>query len=307
MFPQLTLAPWTRMFASLALEVILVFALTALLARLVRSAPGQRMAWRMSFVALAALVLAEFSGLGHSLLQHLRPPPPASAPPRTFVITTSMGGDSPQAFAPMPNAANARVAPAANLQQDLRSTLARWLPLLALAGLFWVGARRSFGALRLFRLGRQTPLDSGDLAARLQTLGGRLGIRRHVRVKSMAGLSSPIAFGILRPTVGVPSDFCARFTVEQQEAMLAHELAHVAAFDAVWMLFADLVTALLCRHPGPWWPPTSPMRPGSHTRASNFTTLKRHRNRTRTMPPRFSSWARNSTTRARLTRPSRNG
>jgi|GEM_PF-6442145 hypothetical protein len=42
MLHQPILAPWARLFVSLALEVILVFALTALLARLVRSASGQR-------------------------------------------------------------------------------------------------------------------------------------------------------------------------------------------------------------------------------------------------------------------------
>ena len=56
MIPNPILAPWTRLFASLAIEVILVFALSALLAHLVRSASGQRMVWRMSFVALAGLV-----------------------------------------------------------------------------------------------------------------------------------------------------------------------------------------------------------------------------------------------------------
>src|SRR5882724_10774886 len=90
MFPHLILVPWTRLFVSLALEVILVFALTALLARLVRPASGQRMVWRVSFVVLGALVLAEFSGVGHSLLQPSRSSSPASVPPRTFVVTTSV-------------------------------------------------------------------------------------------------------------------------------------------------------------------------------------------------------------------------
>ncbi|HEU0009942.1 MAG TPA: M56 family metallopeptidase, partial [Verrucomicrobiae bacterium] len=272
MFPQSILAPWTRLFASLALEVILVFALTALLARLVRSASGQRMVWRMSFVALGALVMAECSGVGHSLLQQLRASPPASVQQRTFVVTTSVPDDTFPISARMPTTANVPVAPAANSPEKLFSSLARRLPFLALAGLIWFGARRSFGALRLIRLGRRTPLDSGDLAARVQALGRRLGIRRHVRVKSISGRSSPIAFGIFRPTVGVPMDFSVRFTAAQQDAMLAHELAHIAAFDAVWMLLADLVTALLWWHPGAWWARRH-LRAASETAADEASLL----------------------------------
>src|SRR6266545_3986384 len=155
MIAQPSLAPWTRLFASLALEVILVFALTALLARLVRSASGQRTVWRMSFVALGALVIAECSGVGHSLLQQLRASPPASVQQRTFVVTTSVIGDRPHSFAPLSTAAKASVAPDANSQVKLLSSLARWFPVLALAGLVWVGVRRSIGALRLIRLGRR--------------------------------------------------------------------------------------------------------------------------------------------------------
>jgi beta-lactamase regulating signal transducer with metallopeptidase domain len=260
------------LFTSLALEVLLVFALTALLARLVRSASGQRMVWRVSFVVLGALVLAEFSGVGHSLLQHPRPSPPASVQQRTFVVTTSVTADTPQSFAPLSTALNLPVSPTVNSQEKLLSSLARWLPVLALAGFVWVSVRRSFGALRLIRLGRQAPVDSSDLAARVQALGRRLGIRRHVRLKSMEGLSSPIAFGIFRPTVGVPKDFSARFTAAQQEAMLAHELAHVAAFDAVWMLLADLVTALLWWHPGAWWARRH-LRAASETAADEASLL----------------------------------
>src|SRR6266545_1363892 len=109
MIAQPSLAPWTRLFASLALEVILVFALTALLARLVRSASGQRMVWRMSFVALGALVMAECSGVGHSLLQQLRASPPASVQQRTFVVTTSVPDDTFPISARMPTTANVPV------------------------------------------------------------------------------------------------------------------------------------------------------------------------------------------------------
>jgi len=271
MLPQPILAPWARLFASLALEVILVFALTALLACLIRPASGQRMVWRGSFVVIAALVLAEFSGLGHSLLQNLRVSTPAPPPSHTLV-TTVVTTDTlaPPTWAPP--TAKIPVVPAVNLHENLLSTLALWLPGLALAGLVWLVLRRSFGALKLMRLERQGLADAGDLAARVQALGRRLCIRRRVRVKSIAGLSSPIAFGMFRPTVGVPGDFSIRFTPAQQDAMLAHELAHVAAFDAAWMLLADFITALLWWHPGAWWARRQ-LRAASETAADEASLL----------------------------------
>jgi len=66
-------------------------------------------------------------------------------------------------------------------------------------------------------------------------------------------LTAPIAFGLVRPTVGVPLDFGTRYDPNKQEAMLAHELAHLAAGDPCWCLLADAVTALLWWHPASWW------------------------------------------------------
>src|SRR5262249_6650548 len=43
------------------------------------------------------------------------------------------------------------------------------------------------------------------------------------------------------------------FTAAEQEAMLAHELGHLAGRDPAWHLLADLVTAALWWHPLAWW------------------------------------------------------
>jgi hypothetical protein len=53
--------------------------------------------------------------------------------------------------------------------------------------------------------------------------------------------------------VGLPPDFAMRFDPAKQEAMLAHELAHLAAHDPFWCLLADVATVVLWCHPGVWW------------------------------------------------------
>ena len=54
---------------------------------------------------------------------------------------------------------------------------------------------------------------------------------RRVRVVESTRLASPIAFGLLKPTVGLPRDFRVRFNEEKRDVMLAHELAHLRRHD----------------------------------------------------------------------------
>ena len=53
--------------------------------------------------------------------------------------------------------------------------------------------------------------------------------------------------------MGLPPDFAGRFDSAKQEAILAHELAHLAGHDPFWCLLADGAAAVLWWHPGVWW------------------------------------------------------
>lgn len=91
------------------------------------------------------------------------------------------------------------------------------------------------------------------LARRVGFLADRLGFRRRVRVLLSPRLRGPIAFGLARPTIGLPADFTLQFSAAQQDAMLTHELAHLAAHDSAWQRLADVVAAVLWWHPLVWW------------------------------------------------------
>jgi beta-lactamase regulating signal transducer with metallopeptidase domain len=104
----------------------------------------------------------------------------------------------------------------------------------------------------LFRLRRRALADPG-LIRRVERLALTLGISRRVRVIESPRLTTPIAFGVLVPTVGLPLNFATGFNHAKQEAMLAHELAHLAAHDPFWCLLVDLAAILLWWHPGVWW------------------------------------------------------
>jgi hypothetical protein len=92
-----------------------------------------------------------------------------------------------------------------------------------------------------------------DLNGRAAAILQRLAVRRKIRLLQSPGLTGPIAFGILRPSVGLPEDFAAKFSPAEQDAMLAHELAHLASRDPLWYLLADVGSAALWWHPQVWW------------------------------------------------------
>jgi beta-lactamase regulating signal transducer with metallopeptidase domain len=91
------------------------------------------------------------------------------------------------------------------------------------------------------------------LALRVEGVARRLSLGREVPVLEAAGLRAPVAFWIVRPTVVLPVELDEDFDPLEQEAMLAHELGHLASHDPAWRLAADLLCALIWWHPLAWW------------------------------------------------------
>ena len=129
-----------------------------------------------------------------------------------------------------------------------------WLGLIWLTGAALVVARGCVARV-LFAFFRRRRWAVGDVALqnRVHELAGLLGINRRVRLVESARLSGPIVFGVLRPAIGLPAGFTKRFDTARQEAMLAHELAHLAEKDPFWYLLADLAAAIFWWHPLVWW------------------------------------------------------
>ena len=106
--------------------------------------------------------------------------------------------------------------------------------------------------LMIFRSRRHSTADAA-LLERVQSLARRLGITAKIRVLQSAALTGPIAFGWFRPTIGLPLRFSEITEPVGQDAMLAHEMAHLSARDPLWHLVTDVTTALLWWHPAAWW------------------------------------------------------
>src|SRR5690349_1778797 len=104
---------------------------------------------------------------------------------------------------------------------------------LCLFALLWL---RLNGCLR-----DRVELAHGSLADKLRELCRRAGIRRRVRLSVAPSLGAPISMGMLRPEICIPPRVLLELSEEEQEALLAHELAHVVRRDPLW-----LATCRLC-------------------------------------------------------------
>ena len=58
---------------------------------------------------------------------------------------------------------------------------------------------------------------------------------------------------LLRPVVWLPLSLLARLPAEQVEALIAHELAHIARLDWLWNGVQCVIESLLFFHPAAWW------------------------------------------------------
>jgi len=87
----------------------------------------------------------------------------------------------------------------------------------------------------------------------LSRLAARIGLSRPVRLLVSALVEVPVVVGWLRPVVLVPAAALAGLPVEQMEALLLHELAHIRRHDYLVNMLQSIAEALLFYHPAVWW------------------------------------------------------
>ncbi len=108
----------------------------------------------------------------------------------------------------------------------------------------------------VFRLGRRLRsrprVVGGTLHGQLRGLAAEAGLEGAVRLSCSSRVPVPVALGVLRPEICVPPRALARLSDEQQEGMLAHELAHLARRDPFWLLLGTGIASVLFFQPLNW-------------------------------------------------------
>lgn len=117
-----------------------------------------------------------------------------------------------------------------------------------LAGSAWTAVRLGMPLRRLSRCLREAREPSPELAAAVQRIAKRLGVRPPP-VVMVAGLNSPCLFCLGRQRLLWPESLAVAATTAVGRGLLAHELAHLQRRDQ-WWLWIDLSVRIAW-----WWNP----------------------------------------------------
>jgi beta-lactamase regulating signal transducer with metallopeptidase domain len=252
-----SLAFWFQSLAALVAGSTVAIVLTALVSSRFQSAVWERTLWRSCIIGLLLGLAAETFGVAGFLSDWIRrgatavravdaPEPETISDEVQLIRTKSLTS----ATLPLNNAFAESLRPKPQ-RSNASAPTPSWL-----IGIFWIlgtsliVAWVMLGKLLLYFLRlRCRPLAEGDLARRIHLVAGRLQFRRPLRMRRASSDVGPAAFGILWPTLLLPRRFESDFDPIQQEAVVAHELAHLSARDPAWLLLSDLVGAAL------WWQP----------------------------------------------------
>ncbi len=255
MTPWPDLAYWSQLLARLFLELLILGLMAGLAGRLTCSAANRRRTWMVAFFGFAFILGMELTGLnGFFQLQQPVGASRHSYPARSDPVGWRVKVAESEPAASM-NLGAARPRAGRIKERMASATAPVWWP----AGL-WVGGfafwilRVLAGRYACLRTQVQLPCDvAKNLPAEFDAWRQRMHIRKPVQFKCLDKLPGPIAFGLLRPTIGLPANFLAVFTESQRKVVLLHELAHLQVNDPFWHWAADILAALLWWNPIVWW------------------------------------------------------
>ena len=91
-----------------------------------------------------------------------------------------------------------------------------------------------------------------ELLPMLESLKDKLGIRRQARMRIVWRGSEPGVYGIWRPVLVLPEEMPRQLGPAEVEAVLAHELVHIARRDNLWSSLQMLVCCIFWFYPIVW-------------------------------------------------------
>lgn len=136
------------------------------------------------------------------------------------------------------------------------SLLARvepWVLPVWLAGVLLLSLRLVAGGVQVHALRRTGQPVDDELYERVRRLASRMGVHHPIRLVTSPHADGPSAIGWLRPLILLPPAHTMGLTIEQLEALLAHELAHIRRHDYLVNIVQMVAETLLFYHPAVWW------------------------------------------------------
>jgi beta-lactamase regulating signal transducer with metallopeptidase domain len=233
---------WSQLLATVGAEIFSVTVIAYAVQFALRSAIWQRTIWRIGVICLLLVPVSLWTGFGRAIAGYFLIQKP-SAQETLPLLSAKPFPQMPSSLIPIPL-----------YSAEAKSQPSVWWPgCLWLAGTATILARIVAAQILFLTLRMQREkIAAISLRERVRNVAKSLGLNRKIGLLRMPQSISPMAFGILRLHIGLPLEFETQFTTAEQEAILAHELAHLAAMDPLWFLLADLAVAFLWWHPFAW-------------------------------------------------------
>jgi beta-lactamase regulating signal transducer with metallopeptidase domain len=178
------------------------------------------------------------------------PPRAANPQPTAASPTGNAAGDATRAATAASAAGVA--APRAPAESAPRAMSGAAVFLFWLVGALALTALTLLSRLRVELLARRArTVRAGALHERVARCAAELRVTRPVRLLAGDAAAMPMTFGVLRPSLLLPSS-AAEWTPARLDAVLRHELAHIRRRDALTQLVAELCCAVYWFHPLAW-------------------------------------------------------
>ncbi len=230
---------WQGALAALAFAVILYFSRRA----------SARTRYGLGLAVLALMLLISVL----TFRNHYRAAGPAAAPG----LPAMAAANPANVTLPLVRATGQEPSRLQRVSAFFSDYFSRHLPLLVtlwLLGVLFLTLRFSGGMLYLQRLKyKQNRLLPPPWPDRLQQLAEKAGLKRPLQLLESLRLRTPVVVGHLKPVLLLPVGLAAGLPVDEVEALLAHELAHVVRRDYLVNVLQNLVEILYFFHPGLRW------------------------------------------------------
>jgi beta-lactamase regulating signal transducer with metallopeptidase domain len=228
---------------AIALKSLLVAGLTLGLLKLMQHRSAAERSW-VAHIGLLALIIMAFAPLAlpswsveaPALLGQapaIEAPAPTAKPAPAIVAKPAMA----PAAAPVATKPALSRAAAASAIYAVPAAILLFITFLALARLIALRARAEV-------------LVDGHWLTALARAQRRMGFKHGTALLTSNALASPISWGLMRPVILLNTR--AVEASGEAEAIIAHELAHVARMDWIKLLLARIATALFWFNPFVW-------------------------------------------------------
>lgn len=174
-----------------------------------------------------------------------------------LTVVDSLAGPAVAGAMQVPSATVLAIDGSGITADSIATQLAAWLP--GIVAIWSMGvllltirlARAWWSTERVRRVG--THPVSQAMEAAVARLAGKLGLRRHVSLSESTLVDVPTVIGWIRPAILMPMGALAGLSVQQLEAVISHELAHIRRHDYLVNGLQNVAETLFFYHPGVWW------------------------------------------------------